>query len=382
MRDKVLQIKEKLEGWFIDRDNEIEGLLLASLSGNHIFLLGPPGTGKTRLIRLFTDMIGGSTFKVQLGKFTEPRQLFGRLSINALENDQERYLDNNKLQKCDLAFIDEIWKASNAIVNDLLTVLEDKVFIVDGVENNIPLISCASASNELPTEGEGLEAIYDRFMLRYYTGDLSTTDFQKMLINPPPVKADKIMEIDEFRKAMGEIDSIAIDSDIPAVIARIREELKKNGIEASPRRWAKSFKIMKAHAWLEGASVVTDDQLIAISHVLWRKPEERETIADIIIKLANPIRFKIQQITDLGKELVNNLPSPDEDSSAEEKTQIMEQLFGAGTSIEDSITKLKALNGGVSTIAIQAGIAEMESYSKQIESSLTALVKNRSNKRD
>jgi MoxR-like ATPase len=119
----LLQIRTELRQTFLERDEEIDSILLALLSGQHCLLLGPPGTAKSALVKDLCSRIGGDYFQWLLTRFTTPEELFGPVSLKALEQDQYKRVTTGKLPEANIAFLDEIWKASSSILNTLLTII-------------------------------------------------------------------------------------------------------------------------------------------------------------------------------------------------------------------------------------------------------------------
>lgn len=140
-------------------------LLLAALSGEHVLFIGPPGTAKSELGRRLSKLCAGAFFERLLTKFSVPEELFGPLSMRALEDDQYIRQTEGYLPEASVAFIDEIFKANSAILNTLLTVLNERLFDNGSERKQIPLLCLVGASNELP-ESEELDALYDRFLVR------------------------------------------------------------------------------------------------------------------------------------------------------------------------------------------------------------------------
>jgi MoxR-like ATPase len=155
----------------------------------HMIQLGPPGTGKSQLVIKLAERITNghalSYFVWLMTKFTSPDELFGPISVNGLKADEYRRITTGKLPEAELVFLDEPFKASSAILNSLLTALNERMFDNGHARIAIPLISMFGASNELP-QGEELEALWDRFALRTQVGYVTDSGFEKLLKPLPP----------------------------------------------------------------------------------------------------------------------------------------------------------------------------------------------------
>ncbi|MGH7868327.1 MAG: AAA family ATPase, partial [Candidatus Dormibacteraceae bacterium] len=169
--NQLQKLRQELNAIFPERKEVIDGSLAAVLAGEHVLLLGPPGTAKSALVRAIAGAFGGTYFERLLTTFSTPEELFGPVSLKALEQDQFRRVVAGKLPEAEFAFIDEVFKASSAILNTLLTLANERVFHNDGAPMQVPLVSLFGASNELP-DGRELEALLDRFLARFEVGYL------------------------------------------------------------------------------------------------------------------------------------------------------------------------------------------------------------------
>jgi MoxR-like ATPase len=160
MHKQINQLRADLMAQFPERKDVIDGSLAAVLAGEHVLLIGPPGTAKSALVRCIAQLFGGSYFERLLTKFSTPEELFGPISLKALEQDRFVRVTAGKLPEAEFAFIDEIFKSNSAVLNALLSIINERVFHNDGAPVRCPLVSLFAASNELP-EGKELEALFD-----------------------------------------------------------------------------------------------------------------------------------------------------------------------------------------------------------------------------
>ncbi|OFX19226.1 MAG: hypothetical protein A2V77_05285 [Anaeromyxobacter sp. RBG_16_69_14] len=156
---QLQQLRQNLAAQFPERRELIEGTLYALLCSDHILLLGPPGTGKSSLARAVAQTFGARYFERLLTKFSTPEEIFGPVSLKALENDRYTRIITDKLPEAEICVIDETFKANSAILNTLLTVMNERLFHNDGQPTPCPLVTLFGASNELP-EGRELEALF------------------------------------------------------------------------------------------------------------------------------------------------------------------------------------------------------------------------------
>ncbi|HET9627445.1 MAG TPA: AAA family ATPase [Kofleriaceae bacterium] len=157
------------DGAVPERKDVIDGALAAVLARAHVLLLGPPGTAKSALVRCLAQMFGGSYFERLLTKFSTPEELFGPISLQGLAKDRFVRITTGELPEVEFAFVDEIFKWNSAVLNALLSMIDERVFHNDGAPVRYPLVSLFAASNEL-AESKDLEALFDRFLLRFDVG--------------------------------------------------------------------------------------------------------------------------------------------------------------------------------------------------------------------
>ncbi len=167
-RQALLDAEAHLNARFLERHEEVRGLLLGLVASENVLLLGPPGSAKSELSDALCSLLSdGEYFYSLLTRTSTPEDLFGPYSISALEQDSYRRKTDGYLPSATIAFIDEIFKSNSATLNGLLPVLNERVFVNDGRREKLPLEMVVAASNELPAEREELDALWDRFMLRF-----------------------------------------------------------------------------------------------------------------------------------------------------------------------------------------------------------------------
>ena len=286
----------------VERGDILKGAALAILARKHVFLLGPPGTAKSLAIEVWCKLIGGvEYFRFLLTRFTKPDELFGPLSITALKADRYERNMTGYLPRVHIAFLDEIWKASSSIINALLTLANERIFKNGTVEKKCPIISIFTASNELPENGE-LNAAYDRFLLRYYVGDIVDDNSFKTLLTMNGSTLTPILTLQDIEQAQAEVKQVKLDSILDFVVT-LRNKLKASGFEYSPRRWRESMDVLQAHAWLDGRDEVEIDDFDILSNILWEKPDDRREITRLILSVNSPELQRALELLDIGQEI-------------------------------------------------------------------------------
>lgn len=291
--NRIRKLLEQMGAGVYERDHVLALALLSAVAGESLFLLGLPGVGKSlvarRLKLAFRD---ARAFEYLMSRFSTPDEIFGPVSISKLKDcDTYERLTDGYLPSADIVFLDEIWKAGPSIQNALLTVLNEKLFRNGEHEMQLPLKGIIAASNELPARDEGLEALWDRFLLRLVVPPLESEEaFARMITGTtaPTAEVEATLRITptEYASWQPAIDWVEVGGAILAMIARIRALLKK-GIptgeaqEAAPiyvsdRRWKKIVRLLRTAAFLNGREEVDPLDGFLIGAAVWNEAEQIE----------------------------------------------------------------------------------------------------------
>ncbi len=314
--DRISALKNALSEGLYEKDEALRLALLAAIAGESIFFLGAPGCAKSMLARRIAQAFkadgDGSLqyFETLLNQFSTPEDVFGNISLKALNGEGEsgkeeyRRLTENMLPEADVAFIDEIWKASPAILNTLLTIINERKFHNGSKVQDVPLKALLAASNELPAKNRGLEALYDRFILRLPIGFIQNEDSFFDMVEGSSSEfelSDEIKKLQISNKDLEswktQIDTVQLSEEARAVISAIRKELTAQNaalseeekdagesFEVGDRRWKKMARILKTSAFLNDRTEVDLMDCQLIEYCIWSTEKQQKKVRGIVEK--------------------------------------------------------------------------------------------------
>lgn len=266
---------EWLEEGLLEREEAARLALLAALAGEHLLLLGPPGTAKSELARrLHRTLAGTRYFERLLTRFSTPEELFGPLSLKALEDDRYERLTDGFLPTAGVAFLDEVFKANSAILNALLTLLNEREFDNGTRRLRAPLVCAVAASNEVPVD-DALRAFHDRFLLRVPVQPVGDEAFADLLALPPAAPRPDPPAVlgTPQREALSQrSDEVALDAAVVQACAALRAWLSERQVAVSDRRWRQWIRLMRVEAAAEGRTTLDRLDLWTAPYVVCPDP--------------------------------------------------------------------------------------------------------------
>ncbi|HXU05001.1 MAG TPA: AAA family ATPase [Polyangia bacterium] len=238
----------------VDREVLVEVIVLTAVAGEHVLVVGPPGTAKSVAARRVAHALGGRYFEYLLGRFTEPSELFGAVDLAKLRDGLVETDTTNMLPEADIVFLDEVFQGSTAILNTLLGILNERTFIRGHTRMRCPLRLCLGATNALPAD-PSLAAFADRFLTRVFVEPVSDAMLEDLLVSGwgvtreaegPPIAS--LAMLDDLSRRAGAVDMTAV---VPQLAETVRR-LRVGGVVLSDRRVVRAQKLIAAAAAFNG----------------------------------------------------------------------------------------------------------------------------------
>ncbi len=305
INERIKKLITAIQKGVVGKETIFNLCMLTMLSGESVFLLGRPGIAKSLIARRFKySLKDGHNFEHLMNPFTTPEEIVGPISIKSLQEGVYERLPEGYLPTANVAFLDEIWKAGPSIQNYLLTMVNEKIFSNAGKDMKVPLVLLIAASNELPAEGEGLEALYDRFVMRYIgVGLKNKKDFDQMLtLNTSlQVEVDDALAIklDEYYEWRKEVIKVTVPQLILDFIGKFRDrldEITKGTAYISDRRWNKIVNIMRTSAYFNGRTEIDKCDLLVIPYCIWDDEEQEQEYTKVFFQfLDESITFEFDE---------------------------------------------------------------------------------------
>ncbi|MEM4718115.1 MAG: AAA family ATPase [Desulfurococcaceae archaeon] len=284
----IKKFREELEKPFIGRGEESLIITLGLITSEHVILVGEPGTAKSALARRAADLINARFFKYLLTKYTEPDELLGPLDIKSFKEGRYVRITRGKLPEAEIAFLDEIFNASSAILNTLLSLMNERVIYDGYCEISVPLWTLIAASNNVPEEPE-YNALYDRFLIRHFVKPVSEDKWLELLEASWKIEREgyrapsSVLTIDNLK----EINNVLYTVDLSRIkhkLIKLFAVLEDQGIHLTDRRKGKALKVLAAHALLNGRREVLEEDLAVLKYIASSSREDQDKIYFILLE--------------------------------------------------------------------------------------------------
>ncbi|MDI1447252.1 AAA family ATPase [Polyangium sp. 6x1] len=294
--DRLSRLSKELKRQFFLRDEAVDILVLGAVCQEHVLLLGPPGTAKSDLLTRFAEQIDAPRFHYLLTRFTEPAEIFGPLDLPAFQEGRYHVRTEGMLPSATIAFLDEVFQGGSAILNTLLTLVNERVFHNGPVRQRVPLMSLVGASNELPDDPT-LKAFADRFALRVLAPSAPDEGLGELLDRGWDLEVERLDAAKRSERGEGTaVVPILKESAVRALqyhlaevkLAEVRplyeqilRDTRAEGLELSDRRIVKGLKLVAGAALVAGREQAAADDLWPIKHA-WSRPSDAPILRRVV----------------------------------------------------------------------------------------------------
>lgn len=371
------QVGNQLNSNFLNKEEVVRLLIISAIAGEHMVLIGPPGTAKSAMIRMFARLVDAQYFEYLLTRFTEPNELFGPVDIKVFREGSYMRRIENMLPTAEIVFLDEIFKSNSAILNSLLTILNERRFANGSNVVKVPLLCLYGASNEVPND-EALEAIYDRFLLRVYSDNLDSYHFHGLIEKGLAYETSKLNEQRSGTQPLLSSKNLhQLHSELPRhlrfnpeFIAKYKAlvfQIRNEGVSISDRRVVKLLKLFAASALFDGRQSADESDFFVLKHI-WNNLDQREILKDIVDPMLDKYYQAHPQVARRGG------PGASLEDLIQE-VRLIEEVLSSGEELSDIqlFSQLKAL-GDIKTALSAKGTPAAREIAQRVEAMLESLM--------
>jgi MoxR-like ATPase len=296
---KVREVGHALDERYLDKAELVRLILVTLVAGEHMLIVGPPGTAKSALVRQLARLVDARYFEYLLTRFSEPNEIFGPIDIKAFREGTYVRRVEAMLPDADIVFLDEIFKSNSAILNSLLSILNERRFFTGSASIKVPLSSLYGATNEVPND-DALSAVFDRFLVRASSDNLDSFHFhglverglaaevesmQERELGAGPSRAEPapaLVTLAEIRLLQARLArQLSFPEEFIARYKGLVFQIRSEGVTLSDRRVVKLLKLCAASALVDGRPTVDDGDLFVLRHV-WNSVDQITLVDDIV----------------------------------------------------------------------------------------------------
>lgn len=315
VRERINRFRSALNSYFVDRESIINLMTVCAVAQEPLLLVGQPGTAKSDLVTKFRDALSIPTetyFEYMLTRFTEPSEVMGPIDISLLREGKYIRRVNGKLPTAQMVFLDEIFKSNSAILNSLLTIINERKYYQDGQPVPVDLKILLAATNEIPEHAE-LSALKDRFCLKVICNSVQENHFLELIDAGLDAQTQRDLnlkpwmeghaDLNDFLKAhryltlqMSKVSTNAtgnterdrhkfFNEDLLRELHRMIKTLtREDGVFVSDRKVVKLYKLLRTRAWIFHGGKVEREDLALLSY-LGETREELEILQNKVPRL-------------------------------------------------------------------------------------------------
>lgn len=342
-------IAQEVSEIYLERRGAIEAIMLAVLSKEHVFVLGPPGTGKSAMAREMIERFTGSSyFETLLSKLRPDQAVLGPWDLPLLKEGEFQRRTGGYLPTANFAFLDEIGKMSSTLGHDLLAVLNERILhqVTMGSRSTIhvPLYTAITASNELIVqESEDAAALWDRLLIRAVVDNIQETGaFTSLLRMDDNARSRTTISFGDLQHVIDtEVPAVKLTDGVIDVVVQLREALREQGITVSDRRWRQCMKVLRASAYLNDRDEVNDDDVHTLRYCLWDGPDQKKAVERLCLQVSNPLAEKVMALSEDAEAIAREVRAK-KGQSIEARSKYGIEANGKLKLITSDIAKVKA----------------------------------------
>lgn len=330
LKEQIGQLLEQMNEGMYEREETVKMVLLTAIAGENTLLLGPPGVAKSMIAkRLKYAFRDSKYFEYLMTRFSTPDEIFGPISVKKLQEDVYERKTADYLPGAGVVFLDEIYKASSAIQNSLLTAMNERKYFNGSREIDLDILGFITASNEM-AQDDGLEAFSDRLLTKLMVSPIQNEGKFFQMLDCADENADNIaleykLDGKQLKDIRGNIGKVKLSGEAKTFIQELRggiaqsaqEYLEANkkekadkekeadkGKEAedfdpqryyfSDRRWKKGYKLLQTSAYLNGCNEIDLMDCVLLKHVLWNVPEDIPEVGEQVQETLEKLHVKHQ----------------------------------------------------------------------------------------
>lgn len=300
---RIIQIERHVNRNVLERQEETRSAILALLSRQSCFFIGDVGAGKTMHVELLCAMFQLDLFDVLMSETTKPETIFGPIDVPALANGTQRVKVKGYAPTANVLFLDEMFKASDVVLNPLLWLLNERKYRNgdDGVID-CPLITSFAASNEVSSD-TGLRALYDRFLIRHSVEYVQTADNLGKMVrafighDASKYETPEKLSLEDVHLAIDLCKLVKLPDSVWKVALNIRKTVQgSTGVVISDRRLLRAMKVAQASAFLNGRDEIELHDLYVLGNIFWDKPTDSKTVKTIVSSFTSDVTTDLQTI--------------------------------------------------------------------------------------
>ena len=354
---KFVAARVNLTDSLIERDAEADLCLTALLAKENVLLVGEPGLGKSLLARRMVELLdyADRSFELLISQTTQEDELFGSVTLEGMKKGTWHRNTSNTLADCRVAFLDEIFNGSSAILNGLLTVLNERKYQNGPVVQDVPLDCVIGASNVWPSSdgASELNALFDRFMLRQTVKPIRR-GMERLLWGDIELEGKASIGEADLNKAHEDIAEISVPETEQETLVEVLRSLQKEGVRPTDRRKRKLGNLLQSYCYLSGDSEVSTEHFGILASALWTEPtkDQLRVVQSVITRIAAP------------QEMIVTSHLQELDSVIAEMEDSLESRLSANKKCEQIRKALKKLGGDKALAAmkeVETTIAELQS---------------------